>query len=329
MSRRKQSGRRAQRRRINQAKKRRTQRNKEHLAGMLDWLLPHDSIFAKMKLHGNTKWLPKCLVCLAILWAWSESKHLTVRHRRFRRRGDLGVQRAAGHLAGIATTFVEDGVQSHSTADGPRHVARPRARDERTGGSHLRDLGGSPTSVELGTTGLRLRTHPVPVPRRSWIGGCRRCLVSARNRNRPRNSPAENEYEHRSAEHEHEATVQPPGLPLHASKRPRGRRGRHAPAKACRIATGRLSAKTGNGARALSLRTSLIPGGSGCTAIHGRYSAVGGLAPPFTAGQRSLNESSPSASPCDRRLRRRSQGLADGPRSARFGYGPTRAEARA
>lgn len=51
--------------------------NKQHLASMLDWLLPEASIFSKMKLHGNTKWLPKCLVCLALFWAWSESKHLT------------------------------------------------------------------------------------------------------------------------------------------------------------------------------------------------------------------------------------------------------------
>jgi hypothetical protein len=51
--------------------------NKEHLAIMLDWLLPDVSIFSKMRLHGNTKWLPKQLVCLALFWAWSESKHLT------------------------------------------------------------------------------------------------------------------------------------------------------------------------------------------------------------------------------------------------------------
>jgi hypothetical protein len=51
--------------------------NKEHLAGMLDWLLPEERIFSKMRLHGNTKWLPKHLVCLALVWAWSEAKHLT------------------------------------------------------------------------------------------------------------------------------------------------------------------------------------------------------------------------------------------------------------
>lgn len=51
--------------------------NKEQLAIMLDWLLPDGSIFFKMRLHGNAKWLPKQLVCLALFWAWAESKHLT------------------------------------------------------------------------------------------------------------------------------------------------------------------------------------------------------------------------------------------------------------
>jgi hypothetical protein len=52
-------------------------RNREHLGGMLDWLLPDDSIFSKMEFHGNTKWLPKSLVSLSLLWGWSESKHVT------------------------------------------------------------------------------------------------------------------------------------------------------------------------------------------------------------------------------------------------------------
>ena len=51
--------------------------NKEHLVGMLGWLLPEESIFSKMRLHGNTKWLPRYLVCLALVWVWSEARHLT------------------------------------------------------------------------------------------------------------------------------------------------------------------------------------------------------------------------------------------------------------
>ena len=51
--------------------------NKEHLVGMLGWLLPEESIFSKMRLHGNTKWLPKYLVCLTLVWVWSEARHLT------------------------------------------------------------------------------------------------------------------------------------------------------------------------------------------------------------------------------------------------------------
>jgi hypothetical protein len=51
--------------------------NKEQLVGMLDWFLSDPSIFSEIRLHGNTKWLPKCLVRLALVWAWSGSKHLT------------------------------------------------------------------------------------------------------------------------------------------------------------------------------------------------------------------------------------------------------------
>ncbi len=39
--------------------------NKEHLGALLNWLLPDDSIFSRMHPHGNTKWLPQCLNCLA------------------------------------------------------------------------------------------------------------------------------------------------------------------------------------------------------------------------------------------------------------------------
>ncbi|MCL4205915.1 MAG: hypothetical protein KJ000_25810 [Pirellulaceae bacterium] len=77
MSRKKQSQRRANRRRANQTKRRNIKRNKEHLADALRWLLPDESIFAKIKPHGNTKRLPRCLVFLALLWALSESRNLT------------------------------------------------------------------------------------------------------------------------------------------------------------------------------------------------------------------------------------------------------------
>jgi hypothetical protein len=77
MSRKKQSKQRANRKRANQAKSRNTKRNKEHLADAFRWLLPDESIFAKIKPHGNTKWLPRCLVFLALLWALSESRNLT------------------------------------------------------------------------------------------------------------------------------------------------------------------------------------------------------------------------------------------------------------
>jgi len=41
----------------------------------LDWLLPTDGIFASLKQHGNTRWLFRTLVCLALCWAWAENKN--------------------------------------------------------------------------------------------------------------------------------------------------------------------------------------------------------------------------------------------------------------
>jgi hypothetical protein len=51
--------------------------NKESLALLLNWFLPTESIFAKLKFHGNTSWGAESLVTLALCWAWSESRNLT------------------------------------------------------------------------------------------------------------------------------------------------------------------------------------------------------------------------------------------------------------
>jgi hypothetical protein len=44
---------------------------------MQEWLLPGDGIFAELKLHGHTGWLPRSLVWLALCWSWSECAHVT------------------------------------------------------------------------------------------------------------------------------------------------------------------------------------------------------------------------------------------------------------
>jgi hypothetical protein len=51
--------------------------HKVSLRARLNWFLGDGSIFAKLKFHGNTSWLPKPLVKLALIWAWSPCKHLT------------------------------------------------------------------------------------------------------------------------------------------------------------------------------------------------------------------------------------------------------------
>ena len=52
--------------------------NKQSLAAFCDWFLPGDAPFASLTLHGNTRWKPAALVWLALCWAWSEARNLTV-----------------------------------------------------------------------------------------------------------------------------------------------------------------------------------------------------------------------------------------------------------
>ena len=42
----------------------------------VQWVVKETS-FSKMRLHGNTIWLPSQLVILAVLWAWSDKHRLT------------------------------------------------------------------------------------------------------------------------------------------------------------------------------------------------------------------------------------------------------------
>ena len=51
--------------------------NADQLKDLLRWFLPDAGIFTGLKRHGNTKWLPVPLVCLALCWAWAEARHVT------------------------------------------------------------------------------------------------------------------------------------------------------------------------------------------------------------------------------------------------------------
>ena len=44
--------------------------NGDDLRRALNWIVI-DGIFAHVRLHGNVKWKPLALVCLAIVWVWS------------------------------------------------------------------------------------------------------------------------------------------------------------------------------------------------------------------------------------------------------------------
>jgi hypothetical protein len=50
--------------------------NKNSLLGLWEWFFP-TGIFAKIVLHGNTKWAPIQFVILAFCWTWSDARCLT------------------------------------------------------------------------------------------------------------------------------------------------------------------------------------------------------------------------------------------------------------
>jgi hypothetical protein len=69
--------------------------NGHDLRRALDWIVTSD-IFANVRLHGNVKWKPLALVCLAIFWVWSSQPGL--------------VEAAKDAIATVAKLFGSDGV---------------------------------------------------------------------------------------------------------------------------------------------------------------------------------------------------------------------------
>jgi Transposase DDE domain len=51
--------------------------SRENLTALRNWFLPDGVIFAKLRFHGNTSWLPVSLVWLAVFWSWSVQRNLT------------------------------------------------------------------------------------------------------------------------------------------------------------------------------------------------------------------------------------------------------------
>jgi hypothetical protein len=69
--------------------------NGHDLRRALDWIVT-DDIFAEVRLHGNVKWKPVALVCLAIFWVWSSQPGL--------------VEAAKDAIATVAKLFGSDAV---------------------------------------------------------------------------------------------------------------------------------------------------------------------------------------------------------------------------
>jgi len=77
------------------SKKPQRKTNGDDLRRALNWILI-DDIFAHVRLHGNVKWKPLALVCLAIVWVWSSQPGL--------------VEAAKDAIATVAKLFGSDAV---------------------------------------------------------------------------------------------------------------------------------------------------------------------------------------------------------------------------
>jgi hypothetical protein len=73
--------------------------NGHDLRRALEWIVI-DGIFADVRLHGNVKWKPRALVCLAIFWVWSSQPGL--------------VEAAKDAIAMVANLFGSDAVAMRS-----------------------------------------------------------------------------------------------------------------------------------------------------------------------------------------------------------------------
>jgi hypothetical protein len=49
----------------------------QSLQSLRDWFLPDDSIFSRIRFHGNSSWTPLRLVWLALCWAWCDARNVT------------------------------------------------------------------------------------------------------------------------------------------------------------------------------------------------------------------------------------------------------------
>jgi len=68
------------------------------------WFLPSSDIFAELKLHGNAKWLPTSLVCLALCWSVAEARRVIESDENARTRE---LERLDAELVEIAKAHLE------------------------------------------------------------------------------------------------------------------------------------------------------------------------------------------------------------------------------
>ena len=105
----------------------------EVLRRALSWIVRED-IFASVRRHGNTSWLPEQLVVMAVLWVWSSSQKLTEACEEARRLSkELAGGAAVSSYQGLTKALVR-----HTSQLMPVLWMRLRTLMEQVGQSHWR-----------------------------------------------------------------------------------------------------------------------------------------------------------------------------------------------
>lgn len=119
------------------------QENKVQLQQALAWLID-EKIFTGIPLHGNTSWQCSSLVCLALLWVWSNSPQLTEAFVDARAKAEkLGQAVAVTTYQGLMKALV-----SATPKLMPQLQKRMHTLMEKIGGKHMRIAGFVPIAMD-------------------------------------------------------------------------------------------------------------------------------------------------------------------------------------
>ena len=98
----------------------------DFLRQAIEWVVDQ-SIFQNLRTHGNTNWIAKDLVMLAVLWVWSEKSQLTAAFEEALTTKGKPTLILADTVKGKGVSFMEGGIDWHGKAPGDEETEKALA----------------------------------------------------------------------------------------------------------------------------------------------------------------------------------------------------------